>query len=56
MRKSINGFSLLFYGYGAPLGGLWPPEFRYETPFSVNQPFPSVNNDDEILLQILIVS
>ena len=42
MRKSIHGFSLLFYGYGAPLGGLWPPEFRYETSFSVSQPFPSV--------------
>ena len=24
MRKSIHGFPLLFYGHGAPLGGLPP--------------------------------
>ena len=30
MRKSIHGFPFVpLYGYGAPLGGLWPPELRY---------------------------
>ena len=30
MRKSIRGFPLVpLYGYGAPLGGLCPPELRY---------------------------
>ena len=30
MRKSIHGFPFVpFYGYGAPLGGLGPPELRY---------------------------
>ena len=29
MRKSLHGFPLLFYGYGAPLGGLRPPELCY---------------------------
>ena len=32
MRKSIHGFpSVPSYGYGAPLGGLRPPELRYKT-------------------------
>ena len=31
MRKSIHGFSSVpLYGYGAPLGGLRPPELRYK--------------------------
>ena len=31
MRKSIHGFpSVSLYGYGAPLGGLGPPELRYK--------------------------
>ena len=31
MRKSIHGFpSVPLYGYGAPLGGLRPPELRYK--------------------------
>ena len=31
MRKSIHGFPFVpLYGYGAPLGGLRPPELRYE--------------------------
>ena len=31
MRKSIHGFpSVPLYGYGAPLGGLRPPELRYD--------------------------
>ena len=30
MRKSIHGFPFVpLYGYGAPLGGLRPPELRY---------------------------
>ena len=33
MRKSIHGFpSVPLYGYGAPLGGLWPPELCYKAP------------------------
>ena len=31
MRKSIHGFPFVpLYGYGAPLGGLRPPELRYQ--------------------------
>ena len=31
MRKSIHGFPFVpLYGYGAPLGGLRPPELRYK--------------------------
>ena len=31
MRKSIHGFPFVtLYGYGAPLGGLRPPELRYD--------------------------
>ena len=31
MRKSIHGFpSVPLYGYGAPLGGLRPPELRHD--------------------------
>ena len=32
MRKSIHGFPFVpLYGYGALLGGLWPPELRYNS-------------------------
>ena len=37
MRKSIHGFPFVpLYGYGAPLGGLRPPELRYEKGISNN--------------------
>ena len=41
MRKSIYGFPFVpLYGYGAPLGGLWPPELRFINSPNLNRSHP----------------
>ena len=47
MRKSIHGFPFVpLYGYGAPLGGLRPPELRYSllSPFLTKQRYCLISN------------
>ena len=55
MRKSIHGLPFVpLYGYGAPLGGLRPPELRYNAEMSsvrvtVEWLFGDVINDFKFL-------
>ena len=45
MRKSIHGFPFVpLCGYGAPLGGLRPPELRYKSYGSLSLAQLTVNS------------